>query len=75
MAELTADKLAQRAFDFGLIDGPQLSALRSELGPMPGSTEDFRRVASRREFLTNFQIDRLIKGERTGYFYGDYKVL
>ena len=75
MAELTADKLAQRAFDFGLIDGPQLSALRSELGPMPGSTEDFRRVASRRELLTNFQIDRLIKGERTGYFYGDYKVL
>ena len=29
----------------------------------------------RREFLTNYQVERLLKGERTGFFFGDYKVL
>jgi serine/threonine protein kinase len=75
MADLSAEKLAQRAFDLGLVDERQLDVMRSDLGPLEGNTEDFRRVASRRELLTNYQIDRLLKGERTGFFYGDYKVL
>ena len=75
MADLSAEKLAQRAFDLGLVDERQLDVLRSDLGPLEGNTEDFRRVASRRDLLTNYQIDRLLKGERTGFFYGDYKVL
>jgi serine/threonine-protein kinase len=29
----------------------------------------------RRELLTNYQVERLVKGERSGYFYGSYKVL
>lgn len=35
----------------------------------------FVSLLQRGELLTNFQLDRLIKGERGGYFYGDYKVL
>jgi eukaryotic-like serine/threonine-protein kinase len=29
----------------------------------------------RRELITNFQVDRILRGERIGYFYGKYKVL
>ena len=29
----------------------------------------------RREFVTNYQLERLLKGERSGFFYGPYKVL
>ena len=75
MSEYSADKLAHFAYDLGLIDERQLDLLRSELGPLTGTAEDFRRAALRREMLTNFQIDRMVKKERTGYFYGDYKVL
>lgn len=75
MADLNAEKLAQRAFDFGLLDNRQVEQIRSELGHAKTSAEDFRSLVLRREFLTNFQLDRLVKGERNGYFYGAYKVL
>ncbi|MFO0868728.1 MAG: protein kinase [Pirellulales bacterium] len=75
MSEYSAEKLAHFAYDLGLIDERQLDQLRSELGSGAGTSDDFRRAALRRELLTNFQIDRLLKKERSGYFYGDYKVL
>ena len=25
--------------------------------------------------MTNYQVERLVKGERSGFFFGDYKVL
>ena len=37
--------------------------------------DDFTSLLLRKELLTNYQLDRLLKGERGGYFYGDYKVL
>ena len=29
----------------------------------------------RREYLTNYQVERLMKGDRTGFFFGNYQVL
>jgi len=75
MTDLNAEKLAQRAFDFGLIDSRQVDQIRSELGHAQTTADDFRSLVLRRELLTNFQLDRLVKGERNGYFYGSYKVL
>ena len=37
--------------------------------------EDFLQTLVRREFLTNYQVERLMKGDRTGFFFGDYRVL
>jgi serine/threonine-protein kinase len=37
--------------------------------------DEFSLALVRREFLTNFQLERLLRGERHGFFYGDYKVL
>lgn len=75
MAELTAEQIAQRAFDQDLLDDRQLQEIWGEFGRRNVPVEDFVQLLLRRELLTNFQLDRLLKGERAGYFYGDYKVL
>jgi serine/threonine-protein kinase len=75
MAELNAEQLAQRAFDLGLLEDVQLQQVWAELGTRNISPDALLQILVRREFLTNFQVERLVKGERSGYFYGDYKVL
>lgn len=75
MAELTAEQIAQRAFDLDLLSERQLQEIWGEFGRRNVPAEEFVQFVLRRELLTNFQLDRLLKGERAGYFYGDYKVL
>jgi serine/threonine protein kinase len=75
MAELTAEQIAQRAFDLDLLNERQLQEIWGEFGRRNVPTEEFVQFVLRRELVTNFQLDRLLKGERSGYFYGDYKVL
>jgi len=75
MAQLSAEKIAQRAFDLGLLDERQLQAVWASFGSRNVRTRDFLQVLVRREFLTNYQVERVIKGEKTGFFFGDYKIL
>jgi serine/threonine-protein kinase len=75
MSELTAEKLAQRIIDSNVLDGRQIDSAFAELGTREVTLQDFTTLLVRRGLLTNFQLDRLAKGERGGYFYGDYKVL
>lgn len=75
MADMTAEKFAQRAFDFDLIDSHQLEAIWGEFGSRDVPLEQFTAMTVRRELLTNFQVDRILEGKRDGYFYGNYKVL
>ena len=75
MAELTAEEFAQRVQDTGLLDFTDMEAVWSELGTRGLSLDEFISHLMRRELLTNLQIDRLKKGERSGYFYGKYKLL
>lgn len=75
MHELTAEQLAQRIIDANLLEPRQLDQLRAEIGTHDVELADFIKLLERKELLTNFQIDRLIKGEKGGYYYGDYKVL
>jgi eukaryotic-like serine/threonine-protein kinase len=75
MSDITTEQLSQRMLDAGLIESRQLDSLWAELGTREVAFEQFASLVLRKEFLTNFQLDRLIKGERTGYFYGEYKVL
>ena len=37
--------------------------------------EEVKKQLLRGEYMTNYQLERLAKGERSGYFYGPYKVL
>lgn len=75
MAEMNAEQIAQRAFDLDLLSERQLQDLWGEFGRRNVPTDEFVQFLLRRELVTNFQLDRLLKGERSGYFYGDYKVL
>ncbi len=74
-ASMTAERFVQRAFEVGLLDSRQVDSVWSELGTRDVSLEAVVAVMLRKELLTNFQVDRILRGERTGYFYGKYKVL
>lgn len=75
MSEITAEILAQRIADSGLLDARQIEQVWSELGTREVTFDQFASLLTRRELVTNFQLDRLIKGEKGGYFYGGYKIL
>jgi serine/threonine-protein kinase len=75
MLDLTAEQFAQRAFDLNLIDQRQLESVWSTCGTRNVPPDEFQNLLVRRELLTNYQVERLLKGERAGFFYGDYKVL
>jgi eukaryotic-like serine/threonine-protein kinase len=75
MADITAEKFAQRAFDCDLVDAHQLESIWGELGSRDVPLGHLTALMVRRELLTNFQVDRIVDGKRDGYFYGNYKVL
>ena len=75
MADFTPTQLSQRIVELGLLEPLEVEQAWSEVGGIEGSCEDLIRVLLRHEQLTNLQVDRILKGERTGYFYGQYKVL
>lgn len=75
MLELTAEQFAQRAYDLDLVDQRDLELVWSHFGTRDISTNDLQNELMHREFLTNYQVERLLKGEKAGFFYGDYKVL
>lgn len=71
----TAEQFAQRAFDLGLLDERQLLSVWAAFGSHNVPLEEFIQSLVRREFLTNYQVERMFKGERAGFFFGEYKVL
>ncbi len=73
--EFTPASLAQRIVDLGLATSQQLDAVWAELRTSKNELDDFKTLLLRKELLTNFQLDRMLTGERLGYFYGPYKVL
>lgn len=75
MATMSAERIAQLSFDCGLLDAPQLDAVWGELGSRDVSAKEMISLLLRREFLTNWQLERITTGKRDGYFYGGYKVL
>ena len=73
--ELTAEKLAQRALDVNIVTEAELRSVWGELGTRNVEYEQFKQLLVRRGLITNFQLERLLQNFRTGFFYGDYKVL
>ena len=72
--DLTPEQLVQRASALNLLDRRQLESLWSDLGT-DVSLGDVQRALLGRGILTNYQFDRLARGEKGGFYYGDYKVL
>jgi len=73
--EFTAPQFSQRVVDLGLVEPSLMDQVWSEVGVGKSGCEDVIRVLLRRELLTSLQVDRVLRNERSGFFYGKYKVL
>ena len=75
MSDLTPTQLSHRIVELGLLEPIEIEQAWSEVGGISGTCEDLMRVLQRSDRLTNLQIDKVLKNDRTGYFYGHWKVL
>ncbi len=75
MAELTAERVAQHALDLELVDQSNMRAAWEELADRNVPPQALLQALVRRGLISNWQVDRLLRLETDGFFYGDYKVL
>lgn len=75
VTDLTAEQLAQRAMDVNIVSEEEMRGAWAEVGTRNVDYESFKQILVRRGLLTNFQLERIEQGYRTGFIYGDYKVL
>ncbi len=75
MKPTTADNLLHLAGDLDLVPPGRLAEAFSESGGHSLDAQAFGQVLVRRELLTGFQLERLLRGERGGYFFGRAKIL
>ena len=68
------DDLTQIILSLDLLDLGKLRDLENSFGARIFTSEEFLQEALRRGYLTKFQVERLSKGETTGYSYGPYIV-
>ena len=75
MSEITSEKLSRQCIETGVLSTQDSENALSEAGGIEATLEQFISVLTRNDLVTNWQLDRLTKGHRDGYFYGKYKVL
>ena len=68
------DDLTQIILSLDLLDLGKLRDIENSFGARVFTSEEFLQAALRRGYLTKFQVERLLKGETTGYSYGPYIV-
>ena len=71
----TADNLMKLAVELDLVPESAAEEALREAGGGAAELAAFGQVLVRRELLTSYQLERLLKGETTGYFYGRAKIL
>jgi serine/threonine protein kinase len=74
MANSEATELGQRAVRLGLISDDQLRDCTDEISPV-APPEVLIQALERKQYLTAFQSQKLIKGDTEGYFLGGYRIL
>lgn len=75
MNDITPEQFAQRISDLGLADRRSVEQALSDLGIGDHPLDEVVKVMQRHGLVTTLQTDKIMKGDRFGYFYGDYKVL
>lgn len=73
MHEIDPQTLLEQAVLIGLITREEGRKAREEAEDW--SLEGLKRVLTRKQFLTSWQFDRLVKGDTSGFFYGGCKIL
>ncbi|MDD3469041.1 MAG: serine/threonine-protein kinase [Thermoguttaceae bacterium] len=75
MSDISMEQAVNRTLELGLMTAQQVQEIRAATGNHSISGEDFLNAATRRNFLTPYQVERLLSDQPTGLFYGDYKIL
>jgi serine/threonine-protein kinase len=75
MQPTTAEELAHLAQELELVPGTKLSEAWSELGGHNVPIDQLGALLLRRELLSSYQLERLLRGDRRGFYYGTAKVL
>lgn len=76
MSDLSAEQFAQRIYDCGLMTTKDLEETLGQSGGRGrASFNDFIMKLLEKEQMTNWQISRVVDGQRRGYFYGNWQVL
>ena len=75
MPQMTVDDLTQRILSLELLHEQHLREIWMSFGTQEVDIEAFTTALTRQGLLTNYQIERLVSGENTGFYYGDYRAL
>src|SRR5262245_25242388 len=75
MSSMSAQQIAERAIDLNLLTDRQLQEVWGALGSRNATAQDFKQLLLRRNMLTSYQLGRLERGDRSGFFHGNYAVL
>ena len=75
MKPSTADELAHRLEQLDLVQAAHFDAIWNELGGHNVPVQQFGTALVRHERLTGYQLDRILRGEVDGFFYGRAKIL
>lgn len=72
---LSAEEFAQRVVTVQLLSQSQIQKIWAEFGTRDLQLDQLQQLLLGRELLTNFQVDKLMRGQKSGFYYGDYRVL
>ena len=75
MKPTTAEELASRAEELQLLAPGDMHAVWADLGGRNVSIEALNAALLRHELLTNYQLERMLRGDRKGFVYGAAKIL
>lgn len=75
MEQPTPEEFARRIGDLGLAERREVDHAMGELGGTELTLDAVIKQMQRRGLVTTLQTEKILRGDRIGYFYGDYKVL
>ncbi|TWU41728.1 serine/threonine-protein kinase [Novipirellula artificiosorum] len=75
MSSLTPEQFILRIKDLGLADIRAVDRVRSEHGAGNHSLAATIESMQRAGIVTTLQTEKILRGDRSGYYYGEYKVL
>ncbi|MFK8115619.1 MAG: serine/threonine-protein kinase [Rubripirellula sp.] len=74
MPDITPEYFAQRISDLGLAESRAVEQAIGDLGVGDHTLQDMIKHMQRCGLVTTLQTDKILKGDRSGFFYGDFKV-
>ena len=75
MSNMTVDDLTQRILTLELLREQDIREIWMSYGTQDIDIESFTMALTRQGLLTNYQIERLVSGENTGFYFGEYRAL